>query len=118
MRPWIAIGVAAGLVAVAVPLLRQQNPELASLLARGKPAGGATITRQVTPPPLTGVDLTKIEDRGSVATVPAHGSRRAELTVVPKYQRAALGLLRSGLVPEGAILLSDTKTGRVLVWAS
>lgn len=119
MRQWIAIGAAVGLVAVTLPLLREHDTQLADMLAKGKPAqGGPTIARNVTPPPLTDIDLTRIDDRGNVATAPAHGSRKAELTLVPKYQRTALGLLRAGHVPEGAIVMTDIKTGKVLVWAS
>ncbi len=72
----------------------------------------------MTPPPLEGVDLTRIDDRGDVALAPAFGTRKAELTLNPKYQRAALGFLREGHVPEGAVVMTDIKTGRVLVWAS
>jgi cell division protein FtsI/penicillin-binding protein 2 len=115
MRQWIAIGAAVGLVAVSVPLLRHQDLPLRDMLAKAKQGeGGAAVMRTVTPPPLTDIDLTRIDDRGNVATAPAH----AELTIVPKYQRAALGLLRGGHVPEGAIVLTDIKTGKVLVWAS
>jgi cell division protein FtsI/penicillin-binding protein 2 len=119
MRQWIAIGVAAGLVAASLPFLRSHDDELAAVLAKGKLRPGApVVTREVTPAPLTDLDLTKIDDRGSVPTAPAHGNRRAELTLNPKYQRAALALLRGGQVPEGAIVLTEVKTGRVLVWAS
>src|SRR5262245_35605209 len=119
MRQWIAIGAAVGLVAVSIPLIRRQDPTLAGLLAKGKlGSGGPTIVRLVTPPPLSDLDLTRIDDRGSVATAPAHNERKAELTVVSKYQRAALGLLRAGQMPEGALLLSDVRTGKILAWAS
>src|SRR3954470_10241591 len=120
MRQWIAIGAAVGLVAVSLPYLRSHDAQLSDMLAKGKKTGvgAATVTRQVTPPPLTDVDLTRIDDRGSVATAPAHGERKAELTLVPRYQRAALGFLRGGHVPEGAVVMTDVKTGKVLVWAS
>jgi cell division protein FtsI/penicillin-binding protein 2 len=120
MRQWIAIGAAVGLVAVSVPYLRSRDATpITDMLAKGKMAVGAAVTtRQVTPPPLTDLDLSKIDDRGGVATAPAHGERKAELTVVPKYQRAAVGFLRAGHVPEGAIVMTDIKTGKVLVWAS
>jgi peptidoglycan glycosyltransferase len=120
MRQWIAVGAAVGLVAVTLPFLREHDTQLADMLAKGKltPQGGPTIAREVTPPPLTDIDLTRIDDRGVVATAPAHGNRKAELTLVPKYQRAALGLLRGGHVPEGAVVMTDVKTGKVLVWAS
>jgi cell division protein FtsI/penicillin-binding protein 2 len=118
-RQWIAIGAAAGLVAVSLPFLRKHDEQLADMLAKGKSvAGAAVVTRQVTPPPLTGLDLTKIDDRGNVATAPAHGERKVELTLSTRYQRAALGFLRAGHVPEGAVVMSDVKTGKILVWAS
>lgn len=122
MRQWIAIGAAVGLVAVTLPLLRKQDDKISSMLAKASigPAatGGPQVTREVTPPPLEGIDLTRIDDRGDVALAPAFGTRKAELTLNTKYQRAALGFLREGHVPEGAIVMTDIKTGRVLVWAS
>jgi penicillin-binding protein A len=120
MRQWIAIGAAVGLVAVSLPYLRSHDAQIADMLSKGKPraAGAAMITRQVTPPPLTDVDLTRIDDRAGLATAPAHGERKAELTVNTKYQRAAVATLRAGHVPEGAVVMTDVKTGKVLVWAS
>ncbi|MFO0756837.1 MAG: penicillin-binding transpeptidase domain-containing protein [Byssovorax sp.] len=120
MRQWIAIGLAAGLVGVSLPFLRKNDEKLADLLAKTKAAapGAAVTTRQVTPPPLTDIDLTKIDDRGNTVTAPAHGDRKVELTLVPKYQRAAQAFLRGGHVPEGAIVMTDVKTGKVLVWAN
>ncbi len=119
MRQWIAIGAAVGLVAVSLPYLRSHDAQLAEMLAKGKAhAGAAVVTRQVAPPPLTDLDLTRIDDRGGVATAPAHGERKAELTVSTKLQRAAMSFLRAGHVPEGAVVMTDIKTGKVLVWAS
>lgn len=117
MRRWIIAGAAVGLVAVSLPFLRRNDTKLAELLKKAAPQGAFTA-KKVDPPPLTGVDLTHIDDRGGTAIAPAHGDRKAELTVVPKYQRAATALLRGGQVPEGAIVLTDIKTGKVLVWAS
>jgi penicillin-binding protein A len=118
MRQWIAIGAAVGLVAVTLPMLRGHDAKLAGLLSKARVTGGPTITRTVTPPPLTDIDLTRIDDRRSPPTAPAHGIRIAELTIEPNYQRAALGFLRAGQVPEGAVVLTDVRTGKVLVWAS
>src|ERR1044071_2598205 len=122
MRQWIAIGAAVGPVAVTLPMLRKQDDKIASMLAKASigtaSSAGPSITREPPPPPLERLDLTRIDDRGDVALAPAFGTRKAELTLNTKYQRAALGLLREGHVPEGAIVMTDVKTGRVLVWAS
>jgi peptidoglycan glycosyltransferase len=119
MRQWIAIGAAVGLVAVSLPYLRSHDGQISEMLSKNKThAGAAAVTRQVAPPALTDLDLTKIDDRGGLATAPAHGDRKAELTLSTKYQRAAMSFLRAGHVPEGAIVMTDIKTGKVLVWAS
>jgi penicillin-binding protein A len=119
MRQWIAIGAAVGLVAVSLPYLRSHDAQITEVLSKAKAhTNAAVVTREVTPPPLTDVDLTKIDDRGGVATAPAHGERKAELTLSTKYQRAAIAALRGGHVPEGAIVMTEVKTGKVLAWAS
>jgi cell division protein FtsI/penicillin-binding protein 2 len=120
MRQWIAIGAAVGLVAVTLPLVRDHDETLAKLADTiAKPSFlGPTVARDVTPPPLTDLDLTQIDTRGEAATAPAHGKREATLTIVPQYQRAAMGYLREGKVPEGAVVLTEVATGKVLVWAS
>jgi hypothetical protein len=119
MRQWIAIGAAVGLVAVSLPYVRSHDAQIAEMLSKGKAhVGGAALVKQVAPPPLADLDLTKIDDRGGLATAPAHGDRKAELTLSTKYQRAAMAELRAGHVPEGAIVMTDVKTGKVLVWAS
>jgi cell division protein FtsI/penicillin-binding protein 2 len=120
MRRWIAIGVAVGVVAATLPLLRKHDADPSAALAKSRAAseGAPVVAREVVPPPLTDLDLTKIDDRSAIPTAPAHEKRFAELTITPKLQRAAMALMRAGQVPEGAILMSDVKTGKILVWAS
>lgn len=122
MRRWKAALAAVALVAVTLPFVKDEVPEFdfsLSKLAFGEeaPSRGTTL-RTVTPPPLHGIDLARIDVRGDVATAPGHGGRVAELSVSPKYQRAANRLLRDGAVAEGAVVMTDVKTGRVLVWAN
>jgi cell division protein FtsI/penicillin-binding protein 2 len=122
MRRWLAVGIAVTLVVASLPFLKKEMPSvgpgLAKLALGDKTPPRGTTARIVTPPPLHDVDLARIDVRGDVATAPAHGDRTAELTIVPKYQRAANRLLREGAVAEGAIVMTDVKTGRVLVWAN
>jgi cell division protein FtsI/penicillin-binding protein 2 len=46
------------------------------------------------------------------------GSARVKLTLDPAWQRAAERLLAQSGAPEAAIVASDIRTGRILVWAS
>ncbi len=121
MRRWIAVGAATLLVALTLPFVRSDKAGVELGLAKlafgdAPPAG--QVRRDVTPAPLHKIDLARIDVRGEVATAPAWGDRVAELTVSPTYQRAANRLLREGAVAEGAIVMTDVKTGRVLVWTS
>jgi peptidoglycan glycosyltransferase len=122
MRPWIALFAAAGVVAATLPFIRQHDDKLLALLGKAKVAvaGSADAKRSkpVDPPPLVDVDLTDMDDRREVVTAPAHGHRNADLTINPIYQRAASGLLRDGKVYEGAVVLVEVKTGKILVWSS
>lgn len=121
MRHWIAIFAAAGVVAATLPFLREHDDQLYGLLSRAKIAvSGPEKPDQkvVDPPALTDIDLGNIDDRRDVAVAPGHGKRNADLTLDTVYQRAALGFLRQGQVHEGAVVMTDVRTGRVLVWAS
>lgn len=79
MRQWIAIGAAVGLVAVSLPYLRSHDAQLAEMLAKGKAhAGAAVVTRQVAPPPLTNLDLTRSTiAAGSPPRRPTASARRS-----------------------------------------
>lgn len=122
MRQWIAVFAAAGLVAASLPFLREHDDELLELLSKAKVAvagdGETEQKKPIHPPPLTDVDLTNIDDRRRVVTAPAHGQRNADLTLDADYQRGAVGMLRQGRVYEGAVVMTEVATGKVLVWAS
>ncbi|MFO0757475.1 MAG: penicillin-binding transpeptidase domain-containing protein [Byssovorax sp.] len=96
MRPLLRL-LAAGLLAL--------GPALASTEAS---AGGARP-----------VDLRKPLWLGGVAHAPAGpGGSDAKLTLDPALQREAERLLAQAGAHEGAIVASDTRTGRILAWAS
>ncbi len=123
MRQGVAIFAAAALVAATLPFLRDQDEKILGLLKEAKIAvGGGDKTKAgdngVDPPPLTDISIAHMDDRRDVVTAPAHGTRTAELTLDPVYQRAAESILRRGNVHEGAIVMTDVRTGKVLVWAS
>lgn len=121
MRQGVAIFAAACIVAASIPFLREHDDKLLELLSKAKVVvvGEEVATeKKVDPPALTDVDLSALDDRRDVVTAPAHGKRNADLTIDPQYQRAALSILRKGQVDEGSIVMTDIRTGRVLVWAN
>jgi cell division protein FtsI/penicillin-binding protein 2 len=119
MRRWFVVLAAVVLVAVSLPVVRSKVPGLPVALTKPEPAGPrGTVRRVVTPPPLHRVDLARVDVRGEVATAPGYGDRTVELTLDPVYQRAANRLLREGAVAEGAIVMTEVRTGRVLAWSS
>lgn len=73
-----------------------------------------------TPPPvrLDGLDLRRITTSEAGVSAPLPNGRRAELTLNATEQAAAMRLLKEGRVPDGAIVMSDVRTGEMRVWAS
>jgi peptidoglycan glycosyltransferase len=125
MRQGVAIFAAAALVAGTLPFLRDQDQKILALFQEAKIAvtgddasKKAAADNGVDPPALTDISLAHMDDRRDMVTAPAHGQRTAELTLDPVFQRAAESILRRGNVYEGAIVMTDVRTGKVLVWAS
>ncbi len=124
VRQGFALFAAAVLVAATLPFVRKHDENLTSLLSRAKlvvagskkPSEGQLAA--VDPPPLTDLDLTSIDTRREVATAPAFGKRKVELTVDPILQEAADTLLRRGEMHSGAVVMTDVASGRVLAWSS
>lgn len=115
-RPWIALALAGSLVAATLPYAREHGSGLASRLS--KAAFARSGPKKSKTNPLKGLDLARIDVREDVGTAPLPDGKVAELTVSPKLQRAANRYLREGALPEGAVVMTDVKTGRVLAWAS
>lgn len=120
MRKWIAFFGAAAVVAATLPFLRNHDDAVAELLKKAKLVSREEEkpTGVVDPPALTDLDLANIDDRRDIVMAPAHGQRNAELTLDADYQRAAVSYLRTGQMYEGAIVMSEVATGRILVWAN
>jgi cell division protein FtsI/penicillin-binding protein 2 len=126
MRSWIAIAAAGTFVAAVFPLslhrATAQGAHPRALPALPAPvAAAASAAQRPAPaplPPLTGVDLGRLQLRGDEAIAPATGNRVAHLSVNPVLQRATQKLLRGYGFPEAAVVVLDTATGRTLVWAS
>lgn len=63
------------------------------------------------------VDLAHLRLTEGVYRAPVAGGETAELTLAPEYQRAAERLLALARPLEGAAVVIEARTGRVLVWA-
>ncbi|WP_437972751.1 penicillin-binding transpeptidase domain-containing protein [Sorangium sp. So ce295] len=83
-------------------------------LAAAIAIGIAPATASPAPP---GVRKLHVEAGAVHATVGASG-KQVRLTLDPELQRAAERLLARSGAPEGAIVASHVRTGRILVWAS
>ncbi len=68
-------------------------------------------------PPLAGLDLARMGSDAAGLTAPTEAGT-ARLTVDPELQRTALGLMSARHLPEGAVVLLDVESGRVLAYAS
>jgi cell division protein FtsI/penicillin-binding protein 2 len=69
------------------------------------------------PSPVAGLDLLHVNAADGTASAPAAGAM-AQLTLDAELQRTAIGLMNAHHLPEGAILLMDVATGRLLVYAN
>ncbi|HMJ56180.1 MAG TPA: penicillin-binding transpeptidase domain-containing protein [Polyangiaceae bacterium] len=85
---------------------------------RAVPGSSASARASGAPPPLAGIDLTKIALHDDGATAPAPLGRVAHLTLKPDLQRATQRILREYALPEAAVVVLDLSEGKVLVWAS
>ncbi len=65
------------------------------------------------------LDLRRMHlSHGSYVAPPRHGKGEKALTIVPELQAVAERLLAKARPHEGAIVISDVRTGKILVWAS
>lgn len=116
-RAWIALAVGVP-VALGLGYVALTKSAVRTEVAREAPSLARLTGAPPSPPPLQGLDLTKIALDGNVASTPLPGGRTAHLTVDPALQRAAHGIMTLHRVPEAAIVLMDVQTGRILVYAS
>ena len=122
MRLGVALFAAAAIVAGTLPFLRDHDDAIVGLLRKAKIAvtgeKAPVADTGIDPPALTGVEIAHLDDRRDIITAPAHGTRTAELTLDPVFQRAADSILRRGNIFEGAIIMADVKTGKIMAWTS
>lgn len=94
-----------------VPVVMADGGVAAPARPRGAPA---SITAVV-----VGLDPSRARrERGGDYVVDLSEGRRATLTVEPAWQHATAALLDRHALPMASVVVLDTLTGRVLVWAS
>lgn len=109
---------AAGAIAAALILFAKTESQAESTGARTPVPAPVARARKSAASPLAAVDLKRIRIGDEQVTAPAANGRVARLSLDPDLQRSALRILKKYKIPEAAIVLTDVKTGRVLVWAS
>jgi cell division protein FtsI/penicillin-binding protein 2 len=67
--------------------------------------------------PIVGLHLNRMRWASGHFVAELPGGSRAVLTLQPAWQRATMALLARQELPEAAVVVLDTDTGRVLVWA-
>jgi cell division protein FtsI/penicillin-binding protein 2 len=70
------------------------------------------------PPAIAGLDLSRIGIDDTGTTAPAADKKTARLTLDPELERTAIALLAAHRLPEAAVVMIDTASGQVLVYAS
>src|SRR5580658_4763414 len=93
-----------------------ETPTVA-LVANAAQALPAAPPRAPEAAPLAGLDLLRMSADDDAMFAPT-GRGKAKLTVDPSLQTTTLALMRAHHLPEAAVVLMDTSSGRVLVYAS
>jgi len=70
------------------------------------------------PPALDGIELTRMSSTTAEVTAPASSGRTAHLSLDPSLQRTVTRLFTKRVVTEGAVVLMDLRSSRLLVYAS
>ncbi len=121
MRRWIlGAALVAALAAGLVPLARSLHGGVAhaSLTDESIAKIAPGPAQAPPPPPLTGLDLTRVGIDDTGASAPLADRKVARLTIDPVLQKRALALMAAHQLPEAAVVMMDPQTGRVLVYAS
>jgi len=82
------------------------------------PSISRAAPREAGPPPLDGLDLTRVAIDDDGATAPAAGKRVARLTLDPDLQQTAAALMNAHHLPEASIVMIDPESGELVVYAS
>lgn len=122
-RSWLAVGAVVLPLGLALVLVPAARTSLRSANAQGpiaKLSGPAAAAAASAPPPptLSGLDPIKMKALGDAMTAPLTDKKTAKLTVDPALQKTAEAIMAMHHLPEAAVVLMDTQTGKILVYAS
>ncbi|MCL2779394.1 MAG: penicillin-binding transpeptidase domain-containing protein [Polyangiaceae bacterium] len=124
-RTWIAVGLGVP-VAVGLVIFRwhthsnepgESHAGSAAIVEAAAPAVVAATAGKALPL-LAGLDLTKIALSDAGATAPLPDGKTARLTIDAKLQSVANAVMARYRLPEAAVVMIDTASGSVLVYAS
>jgi cell division protein FtsI/penicillin-binding protein 2 len=108
------------LAVVLIPAARTSLRSANAQAPISKLSGPAAAAAASAPPPptLNGLDPIKMKALGDAMTAPLADKKIAKLTVDPALQKTAEAIMTMHHLPEAAVVLMDTETGKVLVYAS
>ena len=98
--------------------VRPAQAALEPLAMKVAPRANPDESAAPAPPPLAGLDLTRIVASGNEATVALPQGRVAHLTLDARLQRAAVALVKQHRLPEATVVMMDPDTGAILAYVS
>jgi cell division protein FtsI/penicillin-binding protein 2 len=122
-RKILVVALGALLVGAAAVACKSTQPDSNLFVTNQDDPSAKLSSSRATPaepslPSVAGLDLLRISVDGNGASAPAAEDRTVRLTIDPELQRTAIALMSAHHLPEAAVVMIDTATGHVLVYAS
>jgi cell division protein FtsI/penicillin-binding protein 2 len=118
MRHWKAIVIVAAVLSTALPVAYYVSSSRNASAADARLEHGIpTNPDALDPPALAGVLITQMEIGATEVTAPAADKRTAHLSLDPDLMSTTRRLFKKREVPEGAVVMMDLQSGRLLIYA-
>lgn len=119
MKYWPAVVSATVALAVGIPVVHELAPNLRLFERAAEASSDESSAREAlgSSHELALVQVDRMFLGGEVATAPAGAGNVAELTVIPRVQKAALESFKSRRVPSGGAVMMELRTGDILAYA-
>ena len=119
MKYWPAVVSATVALAVAIPVVHELAPNFKPFeIARTPDVAAVQAPDANAPPALAGIEIDRMFLGDDRVTAPAAQGRVASLSVRPALQKVAMSSLKARRAANGAVLVMDLRTGRLLAYAS